>query len=36
MFPHIYGPINLDAVVQTPDFEPGPDGHFILPPDLLS
>jgi uncharacterized protein (DUF952 family) len=33
-FPHIYGPINLDAVVQALDFEPGPDGHFILPAAL--
>jgi uncharacterized protein (DUF952 family) len=33
-FPHIYGPINLDAVVETLDFEPGPNGQFILPPSL--
>ena len=30
-FPHVYGPINLDAVVQTIDFEPTPEGKFILP-----
>jgi uncharacterized protein (DUF952 family) len=24
-FPHIYGPINLDAVVKPLDFEPNPD-----------
>jgi len=35
MFPHIYGPINPDAVVQALDFEPNSDGHFILPPGLL-
>ena len=34
-FPHIYGPINLDAIVQTLDLATGSDGHFALPPDLL-
>ena len=31
-FPHVYGPISLDAVVQTLDFEPNGDGEFKLPP----
>jgi uncharacterized protein (DUF952 family) len=35
-FPHIYGLINLDAVVETLDFEPGPNGNFSLPPSLLA
>lgn len=27
-FPHIYGPINLDAVVNVLDFSSNPDGSF--------
>jgi uncharacterized protein (DUF952 family) len=27
-FPHIYGPLNTDAVVATPQLEPGPDGDY--------
>jgi uncharacterized protein (DUF952 family) len=30
-FPHIYGPLNLDAVTKAPPFEPRPDGSFIFP-----
>ena len=34
LFPHVYGPINLDAVVDMLDFEPDSDGKFHLPKSL--
>jgi uncharacterized protein (DUF952 family) len=34
LFPHIYGPLNREAVMQVFDFEPGPDGVFSLPGDM--
>ena len=27
-YPHIYGPLNTDAVVEVRPFAPGPDGQF--------
>ena len=30
-FPHIYGPINLDAIVNVYDLESNPDGNYKLP-----
>jgi uncharacterized protein (DUF952 family) len=30
-FPHIYGPINLDAVVNAAEFSPDANGRFQIP-----
>lgn len=34
LFPHIYGEINNDAVVQVAAFEPTAEGYFALPSSL--
>jgi uncharacterized protein (DUF952 family) len=31
-FPHIYGPLNPDAVIKALPFPPGPDGTFSFDP----
>jgi uncharacterized protein (DUF952 family) len=31
VFPHVYGPINIDAVVRTVDLTPTETGSFVLP-----
>ena len=31
LYPHIYGPLNIDAVIKVVNFEPAKDGRFGLP-----
>lgn len=35
LFPHIYGPINISAVIKVIDFPPNDDGFFELPGEIL-
>ncbi len=35
-FPHIYGPLNINAVVQVLKFEPEKDGLFELPGSIAT
>ncbi len=30
LYPHIYGPLNLEAVEKVIEFEPRPDGLFVM------
>ncbi len=34
MFPHIYGSLNLESIVQVYNFKKGMDGLFIIPSGL--
>ena len=31
LYPHIYGPLNIDAVIKVAHFEPAENGGFTLP-----
>jgi uncharacterized protein (DUF952 family) len=34
LFPHIYGPLNLDAIVQVVPLAPGDDDRFSMPEEV--
>jgi len=34
LYPHIYGPLNINAVVKVVDFEPAKNGNFVLPKEI--
>jgi uncharacterized protein (DUF952 family) len=34
-FPHLYGALGADAVIEAIDFPPDTDGAFLLPPALM-
>ncbi|MEG4444168.1 DUF952 domain-containing protein [Microcoleus sp. AT9_B5] len=36
IYPHIYGPLNVDAVLKVLEFEAGADGKFELPEELTA
>jgi len=36
LYPHIYGPLNADAVIKVLNFEPRKDGSFTLPKGIAN
>jgi uncharacterized protein (DUF952 family) len=36
LFPHVYGPVNLAAVIKVVDFPVDENGFFALPEEIIS
>jgi uncharacterized protein (DUF952 family) len=36
LFPHVYGALNVDAVLKVVEFAPGEDGFFKLPLEVVN
>jgi uncharacterized protein (DUF952 family) len=36
LFPHLYGPLNVDAVILAADFTESPEGGFTIPAPALA
>jgi uncharacterized protein (DUF952 family) len=36
LYPHIYGPLNVDAVTKVINFEPTKNGKFVLPREIAN
>jgi uncharacterized protein (DUF952 family) len=35
IYPHIYGPLNRDAIIAVREVERSPEGIFLMPPTLV-
>jgi len=35
LYPHVYGPINLDAVIWTKEIKPNSNGSYTIPKELI-
>jgi uncharacterized protein (DUF952 family) len=36
LYPHIYGPLNLNAIVKAADFQSAKNGNFVLPKEMAN
>jgi uncharacterized protein (DUF952 family) len=36
LYPHVYGPVNLDAVIGTKEIEPNSEGSYTIPKEFIA